>query len=199
MASPIDGLFSSLATFGSWTVIIIGVGLIVLVLLGVGVFLMWNKKRWNLNVEFKMIRSDGHIVIPEWGKGRYDTLNGVIYLKRRRKRAEAIKAKKLEKYLQGTNTLTAVGNTGNWRLVIPGSYLELEDDETQEKALFVNLRGDTKEDKSWATNFERSAKNAFTVSNFLTQYGRALEIGFIILITVISNFIGFSIVLGRMK
>jgi hypothetical protein len=197
--ATIDGLFSSMAVFGSWTVIVIAVGIIVLALLGLVTWTVIVKKRWNLLVEFKMVRSDGRITIPEWGKGRYDPKEGLIYLKRKRKRAEAVKAKRLDKYLQGVNTLTAVGNPGNWRLVIPETFLEVVDDETGETASIVRLRADTKDDKSWSVNFERSAKNAFTISNFMTQYGRALEIGFIVMITVISNFIGFSIVLGRMK
>lgn len=194
-----DNLMSTFTGAGTMAVFIITGVIIIFLLLALGVWMFVYKKRWNLKVEFKMVRSDGRIIIPEWGKGRYDATNGVIYLKRKRKRAEAVKAKKIEKYLQGNNTLTAVGNTGNWRLVIPDSYLDVVDDETGEEARIVNLRADTKEDKSWATNFERTAKQTFTVNSFMSQYGRALEIGFIVLITVISNFIGFSLVLGRIK
>jgi hypothetical protein len=193
-----DNLSTTLFGGGIMVAVTVVVGVIIILLLVLGGWLLFIKKRWNLKVEFKMVRSDGRVTIPEWGKGRYDANNGVIYLKRKRKKAEAVKAKRLDKYLQGSNTITAVGNPGNWRLVIPDTFLELEDDETGETAAVINLRADTKEDKSWAVSFERMAGRTFTIQNFLQQYGHAIEVAFIILITVIANFIGFSIVLNRL-
>lgn len=194
-----DNITNTLAQGGIALLFFVIIGVIIILLIAFGAWLLFMKKRWNLKVEFKMTRSDGRVTVPEWGKGRYDPNNGTIWLKRKRKRAEAVKAKRLDKYLQGNNTVTAVGNPGNWRIVIPESYLEVTDDETGEVAALVKLKTDTKEDKSWSVNFERMAGATFTIQNFMQQYGHAIEVAFIVLITVLSNFIGFSIVIGKIK
>ena len=199
MAADINSLFGSLAHYGVMGIIGIVIGVIVIILIFLGIFMFMRNRKWNLKVEFKMARSDGVITIPEWGKGKYDAINGVIYLKRKRKKAEAVKVKRLDKYLQGFNIITAIGNTGAWRLVIPETFLEVTDDESGETAAFVKLKTDTKEDKSWSVNFERQALNTFTIQSWMAEYGQFLGWAFVILITIISNFIGFSLVLQKIK
>lgn len=196
MASPTDFL-APIAGLGTTVVITITLVIIIVLMLGLAAWLIFVKKRWNLKCEFKMLRSDGHFVAPEWGKARYDPKFGVIYIKRKRKKAESIHAKRLDKYLQGNNTITVIGNPGAWKLVIPDSYTEVMDDETGEVASILNLRTDTKEDKAWAVQWERFAGQTFTIQNFLQQYSGALQMGFVILITIIANFIGFSLVLQK--
>jgi hypothetical protein len=194
-----DGLMGTIQTGGMYMALLIGGGLIVLILVGLVIWMVFMKKKWNLKVEFKMVRSDGRIVIPEWGKGNYDQKQGIIYIKRRKKKAEGLKAKRLDKYLQGSSMITVVGNPGNWRLVIPDTYLELQDEETGEVASVINLKSDMKDDKLWATHFERDALSTFSVQSFMAQYGQYLGFALLLIITIIGQFVGFSIVLGKIK
>lgn len=196
MASPTD-FIGPLASLGSTAVITVTLVILILLFVGLGIWLIFLKKKWNLKCTFKMLRSGGKYILPEDGKARFDPKLGVIYLKRKRKRAEAIKAKRLDKYLQGTNRIEVIGNPGHWRLVLPKSYTQVVDEKTGEVSMLINLQTDTKEDKAWAINWERYAGQTFTIQNFLQQYSGALQMGFVILITVIANFIGFSLVLQK--
>lgn len=196
-----DSLVGFFYGTGVMVIITIILGIIFILLLGLAFWVFFKKGKWNIKTEFKMVRSDGKFATSEWGKGYFDTKNGVIWLKRKgiRMRKEGIKAQRIDQYLQGGNILTVVGNPGNWRPVINDSYVELVDDNTGETAAVVNLRADTKEDKSWAVNFERAAMQTFSVSSWMQQYGQYIGFGFLILITILGQFIGFSIVLGKLK
>lgn len=182
-------------------VLLIVVGVIAIILICFAAWFLLFRKRWNLKVEFKMIRSDGRVTVPEWGKGQYDAKSGIIWLKRKgiRMKKEGIKAMRLDKYLQGQNTVTVVGNPGNWRIVIPDSFLEVIDDETGEEAAIIALKTDTREDKSWSTYFERLAGQTFTIQNFMQEYGQFIGWGLILMVVIIANFVGFSMVLGKLK
>lgn len=180
-------------------IFLIAGGVIFILCLSLLAWWIFYKRKWNLLVEFKMIRSDGRVIIPEWGKGFYDKNQGVIWLKRKFKTAEPVKAKDIRNYLQGASTVTAIGNPGNWKLVIPESFFEVEDEETGEKAAVMEIKTDTREDKPWAVQHERSAKATFTIHNFLQEYGHYLGWGFILLVIIIGQFIGFSLVLQNVK
>ena len=189
--------------YGTGTMVIITMILGIILILGVvlAFWVFFKKGKWNIKTEFKMIRSDGKVTMSEWGKGFFDTKNGIIWIKRKgmRMRKEGIKAQRIDQYLQGGNILTVVGNPGNWRPVINDSFTELIDDATGEVAAVVNLRADTKEDKSWAVNFERAALQTFSVANWMQQYGQFLGWGFLILIVILGDFIGFSLLMGKLK
>ena len=45
---------------------------------------LYRRRKWNLDVEFKLPRSDGRFISAEWGKGNYDTKRGVVWLKRKK-------------------------------------------------------------------------------------------------------------------
>lgn len=173
--------------FGFWTLIIIG-GIIVLGLVLVGV-LFWRhqKKQWYLKVEFKLIRSDGKAVLAEWGKGFYDSKKGILWVKRPKMRKESIKATDMRLYLQGSDVVTVVGNTGNWKPVIPQSFLEVIDDTTGEVASIMQIRVDMKEDKPWAVQTERMLEDAFSIATFWNSMKDYLGWGLVIFIVIIAN------------
>ncbi len=183
---------------GSLTTLVIIIP-ILLFLLFVTVLVVWffMKKKWNLKIEFKMVRSDGRIIIPEWGKGRFDRDAGIIWVKRKKMKPEGIKATDIRKYLQGADTITLIGNPGNWKIVIPDSFHTVIDEETGEEAAVMEIKTDMKEDKPWAIAFERMIGETFTIQSFFSEYGQYLGWGFIMMITVIANFVGFSLVLDK--
>ena len=92
-------------------------------------FLIWNKKRWHLNVEFKMPRSDGKLINGEWGKGYFNTKRGVVFVKRPGMFSPKIPLKIFDpkRYLQGDRLLTVVQLSPlDYRPVLPDSFLEME-------------------------------------------------------------------------
>jgi hypothetical protein len=198
-ANIMDGIMPALKSFGTMGLITIIIAILIIISLAIGGWAFFFRKRWQLKCEFKMTRSNGQVTMAEWGKARLDLPNGCIWIKRKSKRAESIKAKDLAKYLQGSDTITVIGNTGNWKLVIPDSYMEVTDEESGESAAVIKLITDTKSDKAWADNFERTAKQTFTIQSFLQQYGQFLGWGFIILVLIIGQFVGFSMVLDKIK
>lgn len=182
--SQIGETFKSL---GIWTLLII-LGIVVVVGI-VGSILIWQymKKKWYLNVEFKMIRADNKAIIGEWGKGYYETKKGILWVKRKKMRKEYVKAKDMGIYLQGSNTVTVIGNTGNWKLVIPDSYLEVIDDVTGEEASVMKIRTDMKEDKPWAVQTERMLEDAFSIATFWNVVKDYIGWGVVIFIVIVSE------------
>lgn len=170
------------------------------VLLGVGGFAWWaftKKKNWNLKVEFKLTRSDGRYIGAEWGKGYYDSKRGVVFLKRKGKKAVPMEPFDVKKYLQGTEILT-VAQVGmeQYLPVLPDSYLEMEDDTTGEKAAFMKLKVDLSKSKAWRSQFERDAKAAYTIMSLLSQYAQFIGIGIILFMQLVGFAILYSKITG---
>jgi len=194
-----DNLIPSMQGVGTWTVIIIVIGIIIIGAIGVWVWYIWNKRRWYLTVYFKLIREGGKAIIRETGKGRYDFDNGVLWLKRPKKNAEGMKIKALDKYLSGDNSIEVIGNPDNWKLIVPESYTEITDEETGDKAMFSNIVSDLREDKAWSTQFERSCKQAFSVQSLMYEYKDYIGWGLVIFIVILANFVGFSYLAGKIQ
>lgn len=199
--NPLNDIAATFLSGGTTMILFIVIGVVAIILICLAAWLLMFRKRWNLKVEFKMVRSDGRITVPEWGKGQYDAKSGIIWLKRKgmRMKKEGVKAMRLDRYLQGQNTITVVGNPGNWRIVIPDSFLEVVDTDTGEEATVITLKTDTREDKSWSTYFERLAGQTFTIQSFMAEYGQFIGWGLILMVVIIANFVGFSMVLGKLK
>jgi hypothetical protein len=199
MASWTDNLVPSLSGLGMWTVIIIVLGILIMGGVAFWVWFIWHKRRWYLTVYFKLIRENGKSIIRETGKGRYDFKEGVLWIKRPKKTPEGLKIQKLDKYLSGDNSVEVIGNPDNWMLVVPESYTEVTDEETGKIAMFANIKADTKEDRAWAVQAERSWKNAFSVQNLLYEYKDYIGWGLVIFICILANFVGFSYLAGKIK
>ncbi len=192
---------------GGSNIIYLLIGFAVLLICG---FALWwflkKRKTWNIKVEFKIPRNikkvrtkEGTIKIigtlnKEWGKGFYDAKKGSVFIKRKGKKAVAMKPFDVKQYLSTGNILTVV-QTGieDYRPIRDESYIELKDIDGGEGAL-VQAVIDTSESKSWKNTFEREAKMTYSIKNWIAEHGALVAMGLVLLM----NLIGFSIVIARM-
>jgi len=215
MANPIlsilgkgAGAFDVFGGLGIIIYVLLG-ALMIVVLVGGGIWYYKSKKQWNLNVEFKLPRGIEHlkeeeeldpleihgIINAEWGLGSFNAKRGAIFLKRKGMKKIFMKPFDIKKYLQGRNILTVVQiGVEKYLPVLQGSYLNMVDDETGEEAALLNTSMDTTEDKSWSTGFEREANNTYTIINLLKEYLQFFGWGIILAF----NFVGFAILYTRL-
>jgi hypothetical protein len=215
MAS-VDGLFGGMFSnmFGGGLMdLLIKMTLGVVGLIAVGAFFWWwynNKKKWFLKVEVKIPRGIKYlnsddvikedqiqgIINAEWAKGTYNAKEGVVYIKRFKKKPIAMKPFDIKRYLQGSDILT-VAQVGieDYRPVLTESFLNMEDEKTGEKAALIRAKIDTSESKSWRAGFERATKDAYSIHGLLEKYAPYIGIGIILFM----NFVGFSILYTRIK
>jgi len=192
---------------GGGNIIYIIIGFTILLICGFGLWWFLKKrKHWNIKVEFKIPRNikkvrtkEGTIKIigtlnKEWGKGFYDAKKGSVFVKRKGKKAVAMKPFDIKQYLSTGNILTVV-QTGieDYRPIRDESYIELKDVNGAEGAL-VQAVIDTSESKSWKNTFERESKMTYSIKNWIAEHGALVAMGLVLLM----NLIGFSIVIGRM-
>ncbi|GAH07237.1 unnamed protein product, partial [marine sediment metagenome] len=89
----------------------------------------YKKKRWNLDVEIKLPRSDGKFIDAEWGKGFYNFKRGNVFIKRRKKKKIPMKPFDVNKYLQGSRILTVVQvGAEEYRPVLNESWMDMQND-----------------------------------------------------------------------
>ncbi len=198
IGATISGVIPKGGTMGM-ILIMLAVGAVATLVLGFVGFRIWNKKRWNLKVEVKLPRSDGKIVNGEWGKGYFNSKQGVVYIKRPGFMQPKIPLKIFDpkRYLQGTDLLTVVQLSPlDYRPVLPISFLEYEveyeDDKTGKKYLVkeavMDMECDTGASKAWQTSFEAAAKQAYSLKSFLTQFQTPIAIA----IVLVAVFVGIA-------
>jgi hypothetical protein len=174
---------------------------LVLVIVGLIGFFTWNRKRWNLQVEIKLPRSDGKIINGEWGKGYFSSKRGVVFIKRPGTFQPKIPLKIFDpkRYLQGDRLLTVVQlSPVDYRPVLPESFLEHEveyqDDETGEistvKETLLNMKCDTGHSKAWQQAFDAASKQAYSLKSFMQQFQTPIAIA----IVLVAVFVGFAAV-----
>lgn len=197
--NPVSSMMSGLTGGGTMAVVFaIVIGLGGLALMGGIIWFFWRRKSYNLRIEFKLPRSvkylaegkTGHMdpndvsgfIDCDWGKGRYNAKNGIVWLKRKGRREIAMKPFQISRYLQGTNLLTVVQTGANdYVPVMPESFAIFQD-ENGEEATLLSLRADTSESKAWKNSFERESKSAYSISSLLAQYAPILAIGLVIIL-----------------
>ncbi len=198
IGETINGSLPLSGTVGMIVIVII-VGIITLLIVGVVGFIIWNKKRWNLKVEIKLPRSDGKIVNGEWGKGYFNSKQGVVYIKRPGFLMPKIPLKIFDpkRYLQGVDLLTVVQlSPVDYRPILPISYLEYQveykDDITGKKSLvkeaIMEMECDTGASKAWKTAFDAAAKKAYSLQSFFTQFQTPIAIA----IVLVAVFVGIA-------
>ena len=179
--------------------LLLGIGAIVLIVVGGIGFTIYKKKKWNLRVEIKLPRSDGRIVNAEWGKGYFNSKQGVVYIKRPGFAQPKIPLKIFDpkRYLQGTDMITVVQlSPVDYRPVLPKSFLEYEieyiDDETGERSMqkegVMTMECDTGATKAWVVSFEAAAKKAYSLQSFMQQFQTPIAIA----IVLVSVFVGIA-------
>jgi hypothetical protein len=180
----------------------------VLVMLGVIAFIIFNKKKWNLDVEFKLTRADGRLTNAEWGKGHYDAKKGVVFIKRpsmgKFSRGIPIKIFDIRRYLQGTTVMTVIQvGPEDYRPVLNDSWTEhvqtYKDDDTGDivdiKESILNIKVDSGLNKAWKSSWDSAAKNAYSIRSFMQQFQVPISIG----IVVICCFVGFAILWSKVN
>lgn len=192
--------------FTNLLVMVIG-AIILAVCVGGLWWFLYKRKNWNIKVEVKIPRNiknlrlkDGTYKVygtlnKEWAKGFYNAKRGVCYIKRAGKKPVPMKPFDIKRFLSSGNILTVIQvGIEDYRPVLDDSYIEVYDDETGEEAALIKTRIDTSESKSWKNSFERDAKTAYTIKNWIAEHGALVAMGLVLLM----NLIGFAIVIARM-
>ncbi len=209
IGSSIGNVFSGGKGVLMTSVLVLVVGGIALIILAIGAWFWFVRRRWNLKVEFKLVRSAGKIINGEWGKGYIDNKRGICYVKRKGWLMPKIKLKvfDIRRYLQGVDLLTVIQvGSDDYRLVLNDSwtehlveYEELDDNgkptgEVKEvKESILNIKIDTGLNKAWRSAAEAAAKKAYSLGSFFSQFQTPIAIG----IVIICCFVGFAILWVR--
>ena len=100
--ADLSTVFTSVISGGtsitSTVLIVLGVLALILAVFGGFFAWFWMNKRYNLDLEIKKIRSDGQIILGEWGKGLFNAKRGVLMVKRKKMKAVPIKIIDIRKY-----------------------------------------------------------------------------------------------------
>jgi hypothetical protein len=181
-------------------------GLVILIMLAIIIAIFYFRKRWNLDVEFKLTRNDGRITNAEWGKGYYDSKKGVVFVRRptmgKFSKGIPIKIFDIRRYLQGTSIVTVLQvGPEDFRPVLNDSWTEhvetYRDDKTGEvievKESILNIKVDSGLNKAWKSSWESAAKNAYSIRSFMTQFQTPIAIA----IVLIACFVGFAILYSK--
>jgi len=198
IGETLSGVIPSGGVVGLYLIMFI-IGIIALIFFGGLSLLIWNKKRWNLKVEIKLPRSDGKIVNGEWGKGYFNSKQGVVYIKRPGFMQKKIPLKIFDpkRYLQGTDLLTVVQLSPlDYRPVRPLSFLQYQikhtDDETGEETMVLesvlDIECDVGADKAWQVAFDAAAKKAYSLQSFFHQFQTPIAIA----IVLVAVFVGIA-------
>ena len=197
---------SSFFSGGMSILLYVGLGFIILLMLG-GIFLIFYfKKRWNLDVEFKLTRNDGRITQSEWGKGYYDSKKGVVFVRRptmgKFSKGLPIKIFDIRRYMQGSSIITILQvGPEDYRPVLNDSWTEYvatyQDDKTGEikevKESILNIKVDSGLNKAWKSSWDAAAKNAYSIRSFMSQFQTPIAIA----IVLIACFVGFAILYSK--
>jgi hypothetical protein len=188
-------------------VLYVFIGICVLVILGLVVWMIFARKRWNLKVEFKLVRSDGRQINAEWGKGYYDAKKGVVMIKRptmgKMSKGLPIRIFDIRRYIQGDNIITVIQlGPEDYRPVLNDSWTEHVirhvDSDTKEvtevKEAVMNIKVDSGLNKAWKSSWDASAKKAYSIVNMLREFQTPIAIG----IVIICCFVGFAVLWTKM-
>jgi len=197
IVDAVSGGGGNVLTILIWGIVIIGA---LVIILG-GLFAYWYfKKKWNLKVEIKLPRSDGKIIMGEWGRGYYDAKKGVVFIKRAGKGFKPIPMEvfDIRKYLQGADLLTVIQVASeDYRPVLNESWEEhttTDADGNEIKESILNIKVDSGLNKAWKSAWDAAAKKAYSLQSFLTQFQTPIAIGIVIL----ACFVGFAIIWTRL-
>lgn len=187
-----------------WYVVL---GIVILIMIATIAAIFYFKKRWNLDVEFKLTRNDGRITNAEWGKGYYDSKKGVVFVRRptmgKFSKGVAIKIFDIRRYIQGSTIITVIQvGPEDFRPVLNDSWTEhvetFKDSKTGEikevKESILNIKVDSGLNKAWKSAWDSAAKNAYSIRTFFTQFQTPIAIG----IVIICCFVGFALLWSKL-
>jgi hypothetical protein len=200
-----DTIGGQFGNAGSWLWWVVGAFILVvfgLIVLGIAIWIWYDKKKWNLKVEIKLPRSDGKIINGEWGKGCFDAKRGVVFVKRKGVKGKIpVKVFDIKKYVQGVNLLTVIQLSPiDMRPIQNYSYTNhvvgTEIINGKKELIYdsiMNIKVDHGDNRAWLDSFYSASKKAFSIQNMLNQFQTPIAIA----IVLISCFIGFAILWTR--
>lgn len=155
---------------------------------------IWAKKRknWNLSVLVKIPRK-GMVYDIEKAKGRIDSKEGIVWIKRKGLKKAPTVPFDIKDYLIGKNKLEVIQTAPDvYMPVSQTSYEEYKDSNTGKNHVLLKLQADTSKHKAWKAYAERLGKDSFMV-----QLRKKLDtyLGFGIIIFFI--FLGFAILWAK--
>ena len=199
---------SGAAGTGVNIILYVALGVIILIMLFIIFAIFYFKKRWNLDVEFKLTRNDGRITNAEWGKGYYNARKGVVFVRRptmgKFSKGIPIKIFDIRRYLQGTSIITVLQvGPEDYRPVLNDSWTEhivtYKDDVTGDiqevKESILNIKVDSGLNKAWKSAWDAASKKAYSISSFMSQFQTPIAIG----IVIICCFVGFAILWSKVS
>jgi len=198
IANVLTNIGSGSFSFLTWAIIIIAVVIVFLLIIGILFWVYWTKRRYNLKVEIKMPRSDGKIILGEWGKGLFNSKRGVLLIKRNKMKPVPVKVVDIRKYLQGVDLITVIQVAPeDYRPVLNDSWTEFiteyEDEKTHEviqvKDSILNIKVDSGLNKAWKSAWEAASKRAFSLQSFLNQFQTPIAIA----IVIVAVFVGIAV------
>lgn len=202
MANDFGNVISNIGSSGTsvflWIAIIIAVIVVLILIFGGLGWYYWNNKRYNLKVEIKKPRSDGKIILGEWGKGLFNAKRGVLIIKRKGSKQVPIKVVDIRKYLQGEDLITVIQVAPeDFRPVLNDSWTEYiteyEDEDTKQtitvKESILNIRVDSGLNKAWKSAWDAASKRAFSLQSLLNQFQTPIAIA----VVIVAVFVGIAI------
>ena len=161
---------------------VIAIALISITAIGFMIWWVRKQKKWNLKVEFKLIRSDGKLIDAEWGKGCFDGTRGAVFIQRKGMKPCPMKPFDIKRFIQGRSNILTVEQIGvkDYRPVLPESFTLMVDDKTKEEASIMNMRIDTSESQAWRNSFERDAKSTYSIVSILREFAPFIGIALVI-------------------
>ena len=189
------------ATTLKWLFIIIGIVIVMSLIFGLIIWWRWSKGKYNLRIGIKLPRSDGKLVLGEWGKGSFDTKRGVVLIKRNKMKAVPMKVIDIRRYLQGSDLIDVIQvGPEDYRPILNDSwtshivtYVDDEGKEQEVKESILNIKVDTGEYKAWKSSWDSAAKRAYSLQSFLQQFAVPISIAIVLL----ACFVGFTILFTR--
>lgn len=154
-----------------------------IIIIGGFFYYIHQRRKWNIKVEFKLPRAVQYLkkgetldynnikgnILTEFGKGMFDTRRGAVFLKRKGKKKISMKPFNINKYLQDRYLTVVQVGAEEYVPIVPESFLMFIDDETGDTVSVIQHLTDFSESKAWKSNFERTAKNAYSISDALMQ------------------------------
>ena len=174
---------------------IIGIVLVILFMGGIGVYVFFQQRYWNIKVIFSMPRAKATTTYCEVGKGRYNASSGICTIKR-----EGVLGRKYQIRNFDPKVYLQVGKkkdvlqviqigTDEFSPIIPDSYFEVVDEDTGKKAHILSIQSSLTKDLAWAIDRKMSLIEAYTLKDFLRQNAMLFGFGFM----MICIFAGFAI------
>ena len=186
--SDLGGLANKTLVSASWAIgLVIFSAVIILVLV-----VLKKRKKWFLDCYLKVPRANGEIIQIEHRKGRWDSKNGWVTIKRGFGRVNS-RPVDPKKWIKGNNCVELLQlGPNDFAFIDSKCYKMLKDDKGKVHAL-MSINADLGKRKSWKNYTERMAKEAFTMTSFLEKHQFAISMA----IMMIAMFVGFSILYAK--